>query len=221
VPIRFGKTDAPVRDENGWLLPENTELEIWVDPGYAGAYAVLFLAIVGSLVFQVDEVYARGKVGEQVIQETLAKRDLFERVKRGVIDIAGRQHNAMESQVELWQRLANLSLQSEAVPIADGIARHRTFLTDPRTLAPRLYHDPKCVGTIREYGLYRYSESTETRPENELPIDRDNHAMKALAYGLSHKFGFVDRLTKPAPRNLIVDRTESSDRPRRNVIAGR
>lgn len=207
VPIRFGQTESPVRDEQGWMLPENAELELWIDPGYAGAYAVLFVAVQGALVFVVDEVYAKGKVGEQVIAETTAKRHLFERVKRGVIDIAGRQHNAMESQVELWSRLAKLSLASEAVPIADGIARHRTFLADPRTMAPRLYHDPKCVGTIAEYGKYRYpNDSTDSRAETELPIDRDNHAMKAIAYGLYHRFGYVERLGTKKPRNLIPGR---------------
>lgn len=214
TPIRFGRTETPIRDQDGWILPDNTELEIWADPGYAGAYAVLFVAIAGSMVFHVDEVYAKGKVGEQVIAEAMGKRDLFQRVKRGVIDIAGRQHNAMESQVELWQRLAHLSMASEPVAIADGIARHRTFLSDPRTMAPRMYHDPKCVGTIREYGLYRYPEGTEQRAETELPIDRDNHSMKAIAYGLYHRFGYVDRLDKPKPRNLIAERSDYSDAPR-------
>ena len=214
VPIRFGPVDAPRRDEEGWVLPESTELEIWADPGYAGAYAVLFVAVVGGLVFLVDEVYAKGKVGQAVIQEALNKRDLFPRVKRGVIDIAGRQHNAMESQVELWQQMTGLSMQSEAVPIADGIARHRTFLTDPTTLAPRLYHDPKCVGTVREYGIYKFSDGTEQRPETELPIDRDNHSMKAIAYGLYHRFGYVERLSKKEPRSLI-------ESPSVNRVTGR
>jgi hypothetical protein len=206
APMRFGKVEAPVRDESGWILPDKSELELWIDPGYAGAYAVLFVAVIGSMVFHVDEVYAQGKVGEQVITETLAKRDLFERVKRGTIDIAGRAHNAMESQVELWQRLANLNLSSEMVPIADGIARHRTFLSDPRTMAPRIHHDPRCVGTIAEYGKYKYAETNENRPENELPVDRDNHSMKAIAYGLYHRFGYVERLRKAEPRSLIADR---------------
>ncbi|MGH2716475.1 MAG: hypothetical protein ACRDM7_21835 [Thermoleophilaceae bacterium] len=214
LPIRFGPVETPMRAllpvdgvvTDCWTIPESSELEVWIDPGYAGAYAVLFVAVCGGLVFVVDEVYAVGKVGETVIAEATGKTELFERVRRGVIDVAGRQHNAMESQVELWQRLTRLPLASRAVPIADGIARHRVFLQDPMTLQPRIFHDPRCVGTLSEYGKYRYGEVKELRDERELPIDANNHAMKAIAYGLMNRYGVVDRLSKPQPRNLIRGR---------------
>ena len=207
VSMRWGETKEPVRDENGWMLPKDGELELWVDPGYAGAYAVLFVYIFQGLVFIVDEVYAQGKVGEAVIAEAMAKRDLFQRVQRGVIDVAGRAHNAMESQEELWLRLANLSMYSDAVPIVDGILRHRTFLVDPMTLAPRVFHDPRCKGTIAEYGLYRYAEDKPNRDERELPIDANNHSMKALAYGLWNRFGYVDQVRKHERKSLIKKRS--------------
>lgn len=207
VNMRWSDTKTPHRDETGWVLPKDGDLELWVDPGYAGAYAVLFVYIHQGLVFVVDEVYAKGKVGEAVIAETIAKRELFSRVKRGVMDVAGRQHNAMESQEELWLRLARLSMFADAVPIVDGILRHRTFLTDPMTLAPRLFHAPQCKGTISEYGLYRYPDVKENRDERELPIDANNHAMKALAYGLQARFGYVDRLKKHDRKSLIRQRS--------------
>lgn len=207
VSMRWGSVKTPMRDIDGWVLPRDGDLELWVDPGYAGAYAVLFVYIYQGLVFIVDEVYAQGKVGEAVIQETIAKKDLFTRVKRGVIDVAGRQHNAMESQEELWLRLAKLSMFSEPVPIVDGITRHRTFLVDPMTMTPRIFHDPKCSGTIGEYGLYRYPEVKENRDERELPIDANNHSMKAIAYGLWNRFGYVDTIRKQQRRSLIKNRS--------------
>jgi len=38
-----------------------------VDPGYAGAYAVLALQVVDDLVYVVDEVYRSGVVAEDII----------------------------------------------------------------------------------------------------------------------------------------------------------
>jgi hypothetical protein len=210
VPIRFGDTQAAARDERderGWVLPKQAEVEVWIDPGYAGAYAVLFVVIDDGLVFVVDEVYAKGQTAEQVILACQRKRDLWARVKRGVIDIAGNQHQGMESHVEIWQRSAGISLASDRLAIVDGIGLHRGFLVDPLTKVPRLFHDPKCVGAIAEYGRYRYPNESPNRDERELPIDRDNHAMKAIAYGLFQRFGWVSRKTRNLrPRNLIEER---------------
>ena len=207
VAMRWGDTKSPVRDEQGWLLPKDGELELFVDPGYAGAYAALFVYINVGLVFVVDEVYAQGKVGEAVIAEVMAKRDLFSRVKRGVIDVAGRQHNAMISQEELWLKIAKLPLFSEPVPIVDGISLHRTFLVDPMTLAPRLFYDPQCKGSIAEYGLYRYAEEKPNRDERELPLDANNHSAKAMAYGLWNHFGWVGQARKNEKKSLIKKRS--------------
>lgn len=193
TPIRFGPVETDMRDENGWVLPEKSPLEVWLDPGYAGAYAVLFVAIVGGRVFVVDEVYARSKTGEEVILEARAKRDLWDRVTRGVIDVAGKQHHAMPSQVDIWRRLTGLPLSAQPVGIADGILRHRTFLCDPFTKAPRIFFDPKCKQTIWEHSEgYRYADVKPRRDTRELPIDADNHSCKAIAYGLVARFGFVD-----------------------------
>ena len=82
--------------------------------------------------------------------------------------------------------------RAQPVPIVDGIHRHHTFLSDPLTGVPRLVHSPKCRGAIKEYGLYKYPNDSPGRAERALPIDKNNHAMKAYAYGLVANFGFVD-----------------------------
>lgn len=201
---RFGATPCPpatiVFKEFSHVLhvkatPESGEyqtcpLQVWVDPGWQGAYAALFVALVHGEVWVIDEVYGAGLTAQEVIARAQGK-PFWPRVKGGVIDIAGRQHQGMESHVEIWRRLARLNLQSNPVGIADGILRHRTFLKDPGSGQPRLFHDPQCKGTIAEYGRYRYPDVKENRPEREDPIDANNHAMKALAYGLVANFGFV------------------------------
>lgn len=169
-------------------------VQLWIDPGYAGAYAVVVVQFSQDKtpreVYQIDEVYWTQRTVQEVILEC-KQREWWSKVHHCVIDVAGRQHPGMESHAEAWHRLAGLPCSANAVGIPDGILRHRTFLRDAGTGQPRLYHDPRCVGTIAEYGKYKYHEIEENRPVRELPIDADNHAMKAIAYGLVANFGFV------------------------------
>ena len=44
---------------------------------------------------------------------------------------------------------------------------------------------------IGEFGSYRFHEAREHRPISEVPIDADNHAIKALCYWLYDRFGAV------------------------------
>ncbi len=169
-------------------------VQLWIDPGYAGAYAVVVVQFSQDKtpreVYQIDEVYWTQRTVQEVILEC-KQRAWWPKVHHCVIDVAGRQHPGMESQAEAWHRLGGIPCSANAVGIPDGILRHRTFLRDAGTGQPRLYHDPRCVGTIAEYGKHKYHEIKENRPVRELPIDADNHAMKAIAYGLVANFGFV------------------------------
>ncbi len=167
-------------------------VQLWIDPGYAGAYAVGAFQIANGNVYQIDEVYGRGLVAQEVIARCQA-REWWPNVRYAVMDVAGLQHQGMESHAELWQRVAGITVHAQTVGIADGILRHRTFLMDPTTGRPRLFHDPKCRGFISEYGLYKYPDVTQNRPEREEPVDRDNHGMKTVAYGLVANFGLVAR----------------------------
>lgn len=211
LPIKFGPVETALRDVEGWVLPERADLEVWCDPGYAGGYAVLFVSLQGGLVFVVDEIFAKGKTGEQVIIEAQAKRDLWQRVTGGVMDVAGSQHHAMRSQWELWQSLTGINLTMNPVPIADGIGRHRTFLNDPFTQQPRIFFDPKCKNAIWEHSEgYRYPDARPNRDARELPIDANNHAAKAIAYGLVARFGYVDgqrpREARPVRKESELER---------------
>jgi len=184
-------------------------VQLWVDPGYAGAYAVLAVQfdqhMSPPVVRVFDEVYRKGTVGEDIIAEC-KERPWWGNVKRVVMDVAGTQHHAQESHFELWRRLAGIVPQGQPVGVADGIQRHRSFLVCPADRQPRLLHDPKCKGTIAEYGLYRYREQKEQRPEREEPIDADNHSMKALAYGLVANFGYVTAGLEPPKISVKVRR---------------
>jgi hypothetical protein len=111
----------------------------------------------------------------------------------------------MDSHADIWYRDTKLPVYWNTVSVADGILRHKTFLM-PQALSgkPRLYHDPRCRSTIWEYGNYRYQETKENRPERELPLDANNHSMKAIAYGLIATFGLVDG-PSDAHKNIPIE----------------
>lgn len=52
----------------------------------------------------------------------------------------------------------------------------------------RLYVSPKCVNTIREFGLYRRKKNPDGS-FSEDPEDKNNHAMDALRYPMVGRFG--------------------------------
>jgi len=167
-------------------------VQLWVDPGYAHKYAVNVVQVRDGLVYHIDEVWRSGTVAQELIAEVKA-RPWYGDVSIVVMCMGGRQHQGMESHAEIWRNLVGAPVYSQAVPIADGILRHRTFLIGPETREPRMFYDPQCKGSIWEYGQYKYNEVRENRPIRELPIDRDDDALKATAYGLVHNFGFVEQ----------------------------
>jgi len=110
-----------------------------------------------------------------------------------VIDIAGKQHPGSKSQVEIWRHSAGLRLRVNRVGIVEGILRARTFLNNPATGKPRIYFSPRCRNALAEFREYRYPKDTDNRPITEIPIDRDNHSLKAISYWLYDRFGPVLR----------------------------
>ena len=160
---------------------------IWIDPGYfPSVYAVIPVQFHGPEVWQIDEIYLNHHTHQQVIAEA-KKRPWWGNVSRAVIDFAGRQHHAEQSAEEIWRHMAGIHPHSQQVGILDGIARHRDFLHNKR-----LFHDPRCRYTLEEYKKYKRPTDRDGNPTDDLPKDDFNHSLKALAYGLVDRFGFVD-----------------------------
>lgn len=165
---------------------------LWIDPGYyPSAYVVLAVQFHGPEVWIIDEIYLNMHTHQQVIAQA-NEREWRPNVCRCVIDFAGRQHHAEKSAEEIWASLFGLRPHSQQVGILDGIARHRTFLHDAGQ-GPRLYHDSeRCPNTLAEYRQYRRPTDRDGNATDDLPVDAHNHSMKAIAYGLVDKFGFVE-----------------------------
>lgn len=191
--------------------PFNKDLpvELAVDPGYAGAYAVLVIQNIAGQTTLIDEIYVQGVVTEDIIgmcekYEDGSPRLWWTAVVGGAIDIAARQHQAMAAPIEVWLAKGGVGLQSKKVNIEDGIDLLNTHLKPhPLTRNPGILVDPKCRGFISECGGGKSPVENGgiwMRNKDTLkPVDRNNHACKALIYYLSNKYGFSGQF-KPFPK---------------------
>ena len=215
---RFGGVPCPPK---GLVCPEfrylthvkemeiqDAPIYLWVDPGYAGAYAVEAIQIFGETVHIVDEVYDQGLVTEQII-DVVMQRPWWHLVAGGAVDIYALQHQAMPAVAEVWLAKAKLSLAAQKVDEAAGRERLHTFLTvNPIDHQPRLFVDPKCKGILSEFGVcpnpfteeaapYKWKEDRTGAVVGKQPEDKNNHGIKAVIYGLIDRFGYVTRNVKP------------------------
>ena len=176
-------------------------VHIWIDPGYAGGYALEAVQIIDDHVRVFDEIYETGLVTEEVATIAMTK-PWWQDVEYGVIDIAGTQHQAMPAPAEVWMANTGLYLASQKVPINDGTERLKSFLkVDPITGYPKLSIDSKCSGVLSEFGAvanpftgqsqaYRWKMDRDGNIVGNVPEDKYNHGVKALIYGLVYHFGY-------------------------------
>ena len=157
-------------------------VSLWIDPGYAGAYAVEVVQRWAEQVVIVDEVYLQGYVTSEIIDicKDPFRHPWWKNVTSGVIDIAGRQHQAMEAPVEIWLAEGHLSLRSQKVKEEYGLEVLRSFMkVNPVNNTTRLLVNSKCKGFISECGGCKSPVNggmwMRDKHTGKL-IDRDNHA---------------------------------------------
>ena len=180
---------------------EDIPVQIWMDPGYAGAYAIEVIQMIGDKVLVVDEVYERGLITEEMI-DICKSRPWWKDVKEGVIDVAGYQHQAMAAPAEIWMKETGLYLSSQKVKINDGTERLKSFLKpDPLSREPNILVSNKCAGLLSEFGAapspfdgqtrtYNWKMDREGNIVGETQEDKNNHGIKALVYGLVERYGY-------------------------------
>lgn len=176
-------------------------VELWIDPGQH-CYAVLFVQCEGLTTHVLDRVYKRNHIAQDIIPEVMGN-PLFKYVNpqnAGVIDIAGTQHHANLSQVELWQQIAGCSLRSQYIELEKTIntIRFRLRATNPNH-APLVFFnshmtnfktpDGYALDVLAEPELWSWPDRTQNRNLPKNPLDKNNDAMKALGYGLVDRYG--------------------------------
>lgn len=175
-------------------------VQVWIDPGFKSAYAVLAVQLRGDVVDVIDEIYEQDKTSQEII--SIAMRRPWWRPHRGVIDVAGTQHHAARSAEEVW-REAGVRLSYQKLRVEDSIDRVRSLLrARPEDKTPQLRVNPSCRGLISEMGQgpvpfagrgpWAYKLDRAGNIMSDVPDERNNDACKALAYGLVDNFGYVE-----------------------------
>jgi hypothetical protein len=184
---------------------EGVPLELWCDPG-TNCYCVLFVQYVQPFAYVLERIYDRGAIDHDVIEKVKA-HPYYALVPKatsgqtgGVIDIAAKQRSqGGRSQVQLWHELANISLASQYVFENDTIEVLRMHLKGDdkgpwllfnSNMANTRAPDGTALDVLAEPELWRWPERTFKQNEARRPIDKNNHAMKAIAYGLNWHTGF-------------------------------
>lgn len=180
-------------------------VRLWVDPGWSpGAYAVLFVQIVNGQVRIVDEFYEHFLVNDDMVTLVMNHR-LYRHIERIVIDVAAQAHaGAQEPAVKSWKSQftrRGVPVHARFVKIDQGIMRtHDKLRVNPLTNEPYLLVHPRCDKTIWEFEEgYRFHVRSSGEIGSNKPVDKDNHAMKAIAYGLVDEFGVAERVRNPLP----------------------
>lgn len=189
------------------VYDDDQSVYLWIDPGYAGAYAVEAIQVIDGQTRVFDEIYQQGLTTDDII-EVVQNRPWFQKVIGGVIDIAGYQHQALAAPAEIWLAKAGVYLNAEKIRIADGTDRMKFHLKpDPITGQPKLVFNPVCRGILSEFGYcsspfdgqthaYRWKMDNEGNIIGQTPRDEYNHGIKAVIYGLIHHFGYVKSMTR-------------------------
>ena len=193
------RADKHVSEEANYILGEPVHL--WIDPGYAGGYAVEAIQIINDQVRIIDEVYEQSLITEEMIN-ICQNREWWSDVKFGVIDVAGYQHQAMAAPAEVWMNETGLFLDSEKVKINDGTEKLKSMLKLAPNGEPRLIINKQCKGILSEFGaapnpfngqtlVYRWKVDRDGNVVGNQPEDKYNHGVKAVIYGLINHFGYA------------------------------
>lgn len=174
----FPEFDPRVHVRDDIQLDPKMPVEITVDPGTENPYAVIAVQYSGDTIYCVDEIYFRHCSTEEMIEEA-TKRTWWPQVREGQIDVTQNEARLVWQRGEIYERkkLKPPYLRAQKVDIDVGIERLRNFLR-PVVGEPKIYLSPRCVNTIREFGLYRYPQTKSEEQEHKgQPVDKHNHCI--------------------------------------------
>jgi hypothetical protein len=192
----------------GWYeYDKDKPVYLFVDPGYAAAYAIEVAQKKNDHLWIVDEIFERSLTTTEIIK-ICKQKPWWNLVVGGAVDVAATQHQALPAVSEIWASEAGISLVSQKVNIKDGIEQVKRFLlVNPISNDSMLHINAKCKGIISEFGgcpnpidgqtrVYQWKRDRDNIIVGDTPDDKNNHAVKALAYGIVYLYGYTKRSGK-------------------------
>lgn len=190
------------------LYNPDLPVELWCDPA-THTYPVLFVQLhEGGRVHVLDEIYAKDRIGQQVIPEVVKNR-FWKQVQKGVMDISGSyRQGANKSQVEVWAdelkkrnehgiewqytKIHRASDWYDAIHLrlwseADG----KPLLLFADHLRDDVSADGNANGVIGELKTHRWPDRNERASLPGRPVKRNEDALSAIGCGLLVHFGPV------------------------------
>ncbi len=196
----------------GEFNPE-LSIEIAVDPGYGipGAHVVLAIQKVVDQFWIVDEIYVQRLITEEVIDKMQRDYVWGRAWTAGAIDIAAKQHPAMEAPIKVWKNKTGINLACKKVEVEGGIELLRgLLLPDPRTGVSKILINPKCKGIISEMGggpsPVALGGPWKRNKDTGKAEDRNSHSCKALIYWLVSRMGYTLTKRKSNYGQLLIPR---------------
>ncbi len=187
-------------------------LYLAIDPG-STVYAVLICYVRGNTLYVLDEIYETGLTHEDAIQLLYDKRSPIDEksympyIKGIAIDVAGKQHPAGESAIEVWERKLKMPTMSQFIHVEDGIMALKQQLKRKVDGTPKALIAPACAGLIMEMGgggkpswmhsegIFKYKTDSSGVVLGMHPLPGNDHAVKALWYLLINIMGYAQEGT--------------------------
>lgn len=189
------------------------EVLLAVDPGwFPSAYAILFCQIVGEQFRVFDEIYVHRQRTSEILA-TVKNHYSFQDLTEAWFDpFAVEQHSqGQDSTYESWRAGLtgrNIALRwPERFKEEDGRLRlHDKLLVNPLYTPPQPYllvHSRAKWLTWEMTKGYRLRQRNDGTFASDEPIDRDNHAIKALIYAIMGRYGIADHPNRRRPEPTV------------------
>lgn len=191
--------------------PENiewSEVLIGCDHGYEDPGVLLLIGVQGrgrdAVAWLLDEVYEQHRT-EEWWKGQLRKWIGWYPEARFYGD------PSMPSRIEAYRKDCGARVQEVDNSIEDGVQavadRLFTRTRDDGSKHARMYITPRCVNTIKEFGLYRRKKDHRSSGEDPIFLDDfqqgNEHALDALRYAIFNRFGGPDQRRGGTPDEAI------------------